>query len=81
MDRAGGVEQRLEDPPGLLDAVLPGEARAVAVHRGVQQHLVGRRALAALLRELHVEVDLLGLRRVSRAAPRRAAGCRSTGRA
>ena len=37
------VEQRLQDAPRLLDAVLAGEARAVAQHRGVQQHLVGRR--------------------------------------
>ena len=55
VDRRRRVEQRLQDPPGLLDAVLAGEARAVAVHRGVQQHLVGRRALPALLGELHVE--------------------------
>ena len=44
----------------LLDAVLTGERRAVADQRGVQQHLVGRRALPALLGELHVEGDLLG---------------------
>ena len=34
----------------LLDAVLPGEAGGVTTHRGLQQHLVGRRALAALRR-------------------------------
>ena len=33
---------------------------AVADHRRVQQHLVGRRALAALVRELHVEQDRRG---------------------
>ena len=53
------VDQGRHDPPGLLDVVLAGEAGAVADHRGVQEHLVGRRPLAALLGELHVEVDLL----------------------
>ena len=43
------VEQRLHDPPGLLDAVLPREARRLADHRRVEQHLVGRRALTALV--------------------------------
>ena len=75
------VEQRLEDPPGLLDAVLPGEARAVPVHRRVQQHLVGRRQLLALLPELHVEVDLLAARPGRSTAPATAAGRRSSGRA
>src|SRR4030095_6411374 len=55
--RRWGVEQRLHDPPGLLDAVLPREAGAVADHRRLEQHLVGRRALTALFRELHVELD------------------------
>src|SRR5215211_2424908 len=55
------VEQRLEDPPGLLDAVLAGEAGAVALHSGVQQHLIRGRPLTSFLGELHVEVDLLGL--------------------
>ena len=53
------LEQRLQDPPGLLDPVLTGEARAVAAHRVEQQHLVGRRRLAALLGELHIERDRL----------------------
>ena len=54
------VQQRLHDPPGLLDPVLSREAGGVAHHRRVEQHLVRRRALAALLGELHVEGDLLG---------------------
>ena len=53
------VEQRRHHPPALLDAVLASEALAVPDQRGVQQHLVRRRALAALLGELHVEADLL----------------------
>ncbi len=51
------IQQRLEHPPGLLDPVLSGEPRAVATHRGVEEHLVRRRALATLQGELHVEVD------------------------
>src|SRR4051794_27744556 len=47
-------KQRLHDPPGLLDAVLPREAQAVAGHRGLESHLVEGRALAALLGEIHV---------------------------
>ena len=37
---------------------------ALAVHRRVEQHLVRRGALAALVREQHVEVDLLGVHAV-----------------
>jgi hypothetical protein len=58
------VEQRLHHPPGLLDAVLPREALAVADQRGMEEHLVWRRALTALLGELHVQVDSLGPHRV-----------------
>ena len=58
------VEQRLHHPPALLDAVLAGEALAVTDHRGVKQDLVRRRALAALLGELHIEADLLRLDRL-----------------
>src|SRR5215211_576193 len=64
LGRRRRVEQRLHHPPGLLDAVLAGEAGAVALHGGVQEHLVGGGALAALLGELHVEADLLGGGRV-----------------
>ena len=42
MDGRRRVDQGLHDPPRLLDAVLALEPRAVALHRGVQQHLVGR---------------------------------------
>src|SRR5436189_5424386 len=51
------VQQRLEDPPRLLDAVLAGEPGAVADHRRLQQDLVRGRPLLALLAEFHVEVD------------------------
>src|SRR5205085_2375834 len=51
------IEQRLHDPPCLLDHVLAREVRAVAVERGLQEHLVRRGSLAALRRELHVELD------------------------
>src|ERR1700748_3618396 len=61
MNRWGVLQQRRHHAPALLDAVLAREALAVADERGVQKHFIGRRALAALLRELHVEVDLLGL--------------------
>ena len=40
VDRRRRVEQRLHDPPRLLDAVLAREARALADHRRVEQHLV-----------------------------------------
>ncbi len=55
----GIFEQRFEDAPGLLDAVLAGEAHAVAAHRIQQEHLVWGGGLAALLGELHVERDRL----------------------
>src|SRR5436189_1685059 len=55
------VQQRLEDPPRLLDAVLAGEPGAVADHRRLQQDLVRGRPLPALLAEFHVEVDALRL--------------------
>ena len=52
----------MHDPPCLLDAVLSREAGGVADHRGVEEHLVRRCALAALAGELHVELDLGGAR-------------------
>ena len=58
------LQQRRHDAPALLDAVLAGEVAGVARHRGRQQHLVGGGRLAALLRELHIEVDLRGARLV-----------------
>src|SRR6185312_403234 len=54
------LDQWAHQPPRLLDAVLAGEPRAVAVHRSLEQDLVGRRAFAAFLGELHVKRDLLG---------------------
>ena len=59
---AGGIHQRLHDAPGLLDAVLALETCAVALHRGMQQHLVRRRDVLALPAELLVEADQLRLR-------------------
>src|SRR5262245_51650848 len=57
MYRRRGVEQRLKDPPRLLDGVLAGEPDALADERRVEQNLVRRRTLTAFRRELHVEVD------------------------
>ncbi len=70
VDGRRGVEQRLHDPPRLLDAVLAREARALPTERGVQQHLVGRRRPRRPPGELHVERDRLGLRARRRAARR-----------
>src|SRR4051794_3572240 len=42
------IQQWLDDTPGLLDAVLAHEVGAVPLQRGLQQHLVGGRSLAAL---------------------------------
>ena len=58
------VEQRLHDPPRLLDTVLSREASALADHRGMQEHLVGSCTLTTHLGELHVEEDRCSLRRV-----------------
>ena len=81
VDRRRGVEQRLDDPPALLDVVLAGEMRwRRPTQRGVEQHLVRRRALAALLRELHVELDLVRARARRRGGRRGSSGSRSTGR-
>ena len=60
------VEQRLHHAPLLLDRVLAREAEALADQRRVEQHLVGRRALAALGGELHVELDRAGAVRAMR---------------
>jgi len=64
MNRRRRVEQRLHDPPRLLDPVLAGEAGALPDQCGVEQHLVRGRPLAPLVGELHVEGDRLGLRGV-----------------
>src|SRR4051794_15728543 len=59
VNRGWGVQERLEDAPALLDAVLTGEPGALAGHRGVQQDLVGGGPLPSLLGELQVQVDSL----------------------
>src|SRR5438067_7610672 len=64
LDRGWLIQQRLDDAPCLLDAVPAHEVGTVAVQRGLQQHLVGRRPLAALGREVHVEPDLARAGRV-----------------
>src|SRR5690348_15789025 len=64
MNRWGAVQQRRHHPPALLDAVLAREALAVADQCGVQEYFIRCRTLTALLGELHVEVDLLGLDRL-----------------
>src|SRR5207248_884442 len=58
------VEQGLQDAPGLLDAVLSHEVGAVTLDRAAEEYLVGAGALSTLGGELHVELDLLGSRRV-----------------
>ena len=68
-------DQRLHDPPGLLDAVLALEARAVAQHRRVQQDLVRASAPSPpCVGELEVQCTCSGSPRRRRAAPRRGAG-------
>ena len=64
MHRRWMLEQRRHHPPALLNPVLSGEALAIPGQRRVQEHLVGRRALATLGGELHIEVDLLRLDRL-----------------
>ena len=58
MHRPWRVEQRLHDAPALVHGVLAIEARRIADHRRVQEHLVGRRALTSLRSEFDVERDL-----------------------
>src|SRR5689334_19980316 len=55
------LEQRAADPPGLLGVALAPEARAAAEHRRMEQDLIGGGPVPALLCELHVEIDLLGI--------------------
>src|SRR5436305_12410097 len=56
VDRPGLLQQRLDDPPGLLDGVFAGEELAVAADRVVEQPLVRLRVLARDLLEQHLEV-------------------------
>ena len=81
MDRRWRVEQRLHDPPGLLDPVLAAEPRAVAQHRRVEQDLVRRRALAALVRRTPCRARSVRSARGRYAARRPGGGSRWTGRA
>src|SRR4029079_11895514 len=57
MARLWPVEQGRHYPPGLLDPVLTAESRAVPFHRRMQEDLVRRRTLSALVGELHVELS------------------------
>ncbi len=41
LSRGRPVQQRLDDAPGLLDAVAAGEEPVIAAERGVEQPLVG----------------------------------------
>ena len=50
--------QRLQDPPGLLDGVLPGEQRMVASKRVMDEPLVGLGGLAELGGEAQIEVHV-----------------------
>ena len=75
------VEQRLHDPPRLLDAVLAGEARAVADQRRVQQHLVGRRRPRRPARRTPCRARSARPGRVGAVGLDDRAGCPSTGRA
>src|SRR5947199_404198 len=52
------VEQGLDDPPGLVDHLLVGEALVVAAQGVPEQALVRGRLLAELLGEEQIEVDL-----------------------
>src|SRR5918996_3431042 len=53
------VEQRLDDPPRVLDRGLVGEELRVAVERLVEEALVGLGLVAHLPLEQHVEMDPL----------------------
>ena len=55
LHRRWRIQQRLHDAPLLFDAILSGEPQPPTPHRGLQQDFVGRRTLAALLSEFHIE--------------------------
>jgi len=57
VDRAGLVEEGLDDPPGVLDAVLAGEAGRVALQSVAQQPLVGLLAGPEGPLEVHLQLD------------------------
>src|SRR5215468_6641298 len=51
VDRHDVTEHRVDDLPGVLDGVLPGEQPALIVERGSDQPVVGALVAAGLLRE------------------------------
>src|SRR5690242_10001966 len=51
VDGRGVAEDRVDDLPGVLDGVLPGEQPALVVERGADQPVVGALVAAGLLRE------------------------------
>src|SRR4029453_3255442 len=59
MDRRRGIEERLHDPPGFLDAVLPHKANALADDRRMEHNFVGSRLLIRISRELNAEINWL----------------------
>src|SRR4026209_1576030 len=65
-DRGRVVEQRLDDPPRLLDDVPPREQHRPTVERIREQALVRAWALAELLEERDVEGDLARVLRTGR---------------
>ena len=69
MDRAGPVEEGLDDPPGVLDAVLAGEPGRVALQGVAQQPLVGPLAGAEDPLEVRGFGSMLEPRYIVRARP------------
>ncbi len=57
MHRAGLAEEGLDDAPGVLDAVLAGEAGRVALQGVAQQPLVGLLAGAEDPLKVHLKFD------------------------
>src|SRR5215471_14440350 len=54
VDGGDVAEDRVDDRPGGLDGVLPGEQPPLAVQRGADQPVVGTLVAAGLLRERQV---------------------------
>ena len=53
----GKVEQRIQNPPGLLDRVLAGEVALVSLHGRVEQLLVGSWDALTIAAEVDVQID------------------------
>src|ERR1035437_9085750 len=51
------VEQRVQDPPSLLDRVLAAETALVSSHCRMQKLLVGSRHSLAVAAEVNVQLD------------------------